>query len=67
MKIHIRINTGEKITNIGIAKALTEIESLSVYDLIEINQYLSVYITAATTTRPSYGECECARKEDEGK
>lgn len=57
MKIIFEMGLEEKATNIGIAKALTEIESLSVYDLIEINQYLSVYITAATAVRPSYERC----------
>ena len=43
MKIYIYCDPGETISNIGIAKALTEDDNLTPQDLREISDYLEIY------------------------
>lgn len=62
MKVIFELGLEEKITNIGVAKALTEAEQLSVNDLNEISQYIQVYCNAESIKELSYCKDEQALK-----
>lgn len=49
MKINFRLNNDEYQSNIGIAKALTEVPNMTEADLYEIGRYLLVYSDARAT------------------
>ncbi len=61
MKIIIDMGLEEKFTNIGFAKALTELPFFRVEDLCEIIQYLVIYTDARNSVR-YYSPCDCAPK-----
>ena len=58
MKIIFELELEEKISNIGIAKALTEVPGLTDGDLCEIGSYLAVYSTARSSESLAGFQCE---------
>ena len=51
MKMFFEFEVEENQTNIGIAKAMTEVEFLNEADLCEIAKYLLVYTDARSTEK----------------
>lgn len=49
MKICFEFSAAENLSNIGIAKALTEVPNMTESDLYEIGRYLLVYSEARAT------------------
>ena len=54
MRILFEMAFKENISNMGVAKALTECEQLSVNDLNEISQYIQVYCNAESSKELIY-------------